>query len=92
MNFPSYLDSLIRTLAETLPGVFGAITVLIVGWIIALIFKKIVYRLMLKTDWDERLLGNTIVDTNKFLANLVYHHHGDSSSYCARNDGCELCS
>ena len=28
---------------------------------------------MKKTDWDERLLGNTIVDTNKFIANLVYY-------------------
>lgn len=73
MNMPSYIDSLIHTLAEALPGVFGAIAILVIGWFIALIFKRIVYRIMLKTDWDERLLGNTIVDTNKFLASLVYY-------------------
>ncbi|MEQ9425357.1 MAG: mechanosensitive ion channel [Cyclobacteriaceae bacterium] len=73
MHLPVYLERPIHMLAEALPGVFGAIAILIIGWLVALLFKKIVYRLMLKTDWDERLLGNTIVDTNKFLANLVYY-------------------
>lgn len=73
MNLPDFLQNFIETIAGALPGVLGAFAVLVVGWFISWIIKKIVYRLMLKTEWDERLLGNTIVDTNKFIARLVYY-------------------
>lgn len=68
-----YLHNLIESLPAALHGVVGAIVVLIVGWLFSLLIRRIVHRLMKKTEWDERLLGNTIVDTNKFLANLVYY-------------------
>ncbi|WP_425393043.1 mechanosensitive ion channel [Ekhidna sp.] len=70
---PDYLERLIHTISESLPGVVGAIVVLIVGWLFAVLIRKVVHSLMKKTEWDERLLGNTIVDTNKFIANLVYY-------------------
>ncbi len=73
MNMPDYLERLIHTISESLPGVVGAIVVLIVGWLFAVLIRKVVHSLMKKTEWDERLLGNTIVDTNKFIANLVYY-------------------
>lgn len=73
MVFPDYLQTLINSLHEIMPGVLGALVVFIVGWLIAVLVKRVVYGLMKKTDWDERLLGNTIVDTNKFLANLAYY-------------------
>ncbi len=60
-------------LHQALPGVFGAVVFFIAGWLFAALIRKIVHRLLKKTEWDERLLGNTIVDTNKFLANLVYY-------------------
>ncbi|MEQ9403281.1 MAG: mechanosensitive ion channel [Cyclobacteriaceae bacterium] len=70
---PAYLDRIIHVISDSLPGVVGAIVVFIVGWLFALLVKRIVHGLMKKTEWDERLLGNTIVDTNKFIANLVYY-------------------
>lgn len=70
---PDYLERFVHTMSESLPGVMGAIVVLIVGWLFALLIKKVVHGLMKKTEWDERLLGNTILDTNKFIANLVYY-------------------
>lgn len=73
MNMPEYLQRLIHVVSDSLPGVVGALIVLIVGWLFAVLIRKIVHRLMKKTEWDERLLGNTIVDTNKFIANLVYY-------------------
>ena len=73
MNIYDYFHNFVERISHALPGVFGAIVVFIVGWIFALLIRKIVHRLMKKTEWDERLLGNTIVDTNKFLANLVYY-------------------
>ena len=73
MHFPDFIQTLIDKLHHSLPGVLGAIVVFVVGWIVAILIRKIVHRLMKKTEWDERLLGNTIVDTNKFVANLVYY-------------------
>lgn len=73
MNMPDYLERLIHTISDSLPGVVGAVLVLIVGWLFALLIRRIVHGLMKRTEWDERLLGNTIVDTNKFIANLVYY-------------------
>ena len=73
MNMPDYLERLIHTISDSLPGVVGAVVVLIVGWLFAILVRRIVHGLMKKTEWDERLLGNTIVDTNKFIANLVYY-------------------
>ena len=70
---PDFLENLIDMISQYLPGILGAIVVFIVGWLIALIIRRIVHGLLKKTEWDERLLGNTIVDTNKFLANLVYY-------------------
>lgn len=73
MVFPDYLQTLINSLHEIMPGVLGALVVFVVGWLIAIVIRRVVHGLMKKTDWDERLLGNTIVDTNKFLANLAYY-------------------
>ncbi len=73
MNMPDYLERLIHTVSDSLPGVVGAVVVLIIGWLFAILMRKVVHSLMKKTEWDERLLGNTIVDTNKFIANLVYY-------------------
>jgi len=73
MKMPEFLDRLIHSVSDSLPGVVGAILVLIIGWLFAVLVRKIVHSLMKKTEWDEKLLGNTIVDTNKFIANLVYY-------------------
>jgi len=73
MVLPDYLQNFIDTISSYMTGVTGALVVLIVGWLIALLIKRIVHGLFKRTDWDERLLGNTIVDTNKFLANMVYY-------------------
>ncbi|MFY0654825.1 MAG: mechanosensitive ion channel [Cyclobacteriaceae bacterium] len=73
MNYPEFFQRFIDNMHTYLPGVIGAIVVFIIGWIIAILLRKIVHGLMKRTEWDERLLGNTIVDTNKFIANLVYY-------------------
>ncbi|MEM7297579.1 MAG: mechanosensitive ion channel [Bacteroidota bacterium] len=70
---PEYIKNLENWIGESLPGVAGALVVFVVGWLLALLIRKIVHGLMKRTEWDERLLGNTIVDTNKFVANFVYY-------------------
>ncbi|WP_221409067.1 mechanosensitive ion channel [Reichenbachiella versicolor] len=73
MDFTSLLHRISETLHDALPGVLGAIVFFIGGWLFSLLIRRIVHGLMKKTEWDEKLLGNTIVDTNKFIANLVYY-------------------
>lgn len=73
MDLNRLYHSITDTLHGALPGVFGAVVFFIVGWLFALLVRRIVLGLMRKTEWDERLLGNTIMDTNKFIANLVYY-------------------
>ena len=70
---PDYIENLIYNINSTLPGVAGAVIVFVVGWLVALLVRRIVHGLMKRTEWDERLLGNTILDTNKFIANFVYY-------------------
>lgn len=73
MVLPEYIQNVIDAINNFLPGVSGPLVVLLLGWLLAVIVRKFIYFLMKRTDWDERLLGNTIVDTNKFLANLAYY-------------------
>ncbi|MFY0687047.1 MAG: mechanosensitive ion channel [Cyclobacteriaceae bacterium] len=70
---PEFFQTFIDKVNSLLPGVLGAVVVLLVGWIFSAIVRRIIHGLLKKTEWDEKLLGNTIVDTNKFLANLVYY-------------------
>ena len=73
MEMPDYIKSWIDSMNEYLPGVLGAIIVFIIGWASFATCKKSGACPYEKTEWDERLLGNTIVDTNKFIANFVYY-------------------
>jgi len=73
MELPQFLNDIIYFIDHSMPHQMAVACVFLIGWLIAVIARKIVHRLMMKTDWDERLLGNTIMDTNKFIANLVYY-------------------
>lgn len=73
MKMPEFVNNIVAWVNDSLHSVLGAVVVFVVGWLLALLVKKIVHGLMKKTEWDERLLGNTIVDTNKFIANFVYY-------------------
>ncbi len=73
MDMPEYINNLVAWVDDQLHSVVGAVVVFVVGWLVALLIRRIVHGLMKRTEWDERLLGNTIVDTNKFIANFVYY-------------------
>ncbi len=73
MDMPEFINNIIAWVDDQLHSVVGAVVVFIVGWLLALLIRRIVHGLMKRTEWDERLLGNTIVDTNKFIANFVYY-------------------
>ena len=61
------LDGKITTL-------LSAIAILIVGRFIAKLFKKVVYKGLNKTNWDNKLLGDKVgeMDVNEFISKFVY--------------------
>jgi len=75
MDFNNLLDSLSLQFGSVLPGVLGAIIVLILGFFIAGIIRRLVEKLMQKTTIDERLGAkmNTSFRIDKFVAKLVYY-------------------
>lgn len=74
-----YLDNLINSLSgqfgNKIPGIIGALVVLILGFFFAKIVRRIVEKLMNKTAIDERIgqRMQTSVRIDKFIAKLVYY-------------------
>ena len=52
----------------------SAIAILFIGMIVAKMIKKLVIKLLKKTDWDNKLLGDKVgeTDVNSFIASFVY--------------------
>ncbi len=75
LNLTEIFENFLNTIGSYLPGVLGAIAVLIIGWFIASGIAKLVYRLLKKMKWDDKLMSkaNLDVDSNKFVSKLVYY-------------------
>ncbi|MFK7806858.1 MAG: mechanosensitive ion channel [Saprospiraceae bacterium] len=58
-----------------IPGIFGALAVLIIGWFIADLTKGLVHKLLKKTDLDNRIFkgASSSVSPERFIAKLVYY-------------------
>ncbi len=74
-KFTGLTEALSTKFGNSLPSVFGAFVVLILGFILAKIIKSIVSKLMGKTSIDERLGAklHTNFRIDKFVAKLVYY-------------------
>ncbi len=68
-------DSLTSSLGQGLPTLLGAIVVIILGFIIAGIIKRLVIRLLGKTTVDEKLATkfSTSVRIDQFVGKLAYY-------------------
>ncbi len=66
-------ENFLGQFGNLLPGVLGAIVVLIVGWLIASGVSKLVGRLLNKTNLDNRLMGKSTVSSERFISKLVYY-------------------
>lgn len=73
--FDNLLQSLSTQFGNVLPGVLGAILVLILGFFIAGIIKRLVQRLMKGTSIDEKIGSRlqTSVNIGNFVAKLAYY-------------------
>ncbi len=73
MDLTGFFNNMLESIGSFLPGIFGALAVLIIGWLIASVFKGIVYRLLKKTTWDDKIFGGTDIQPEKFISKLVYY-------------------
>lgn len=73
--FNNLVNSLSTQFGTRIPGVVGAIVVLILGYFIAKIVKRIVKKLLTKTSIDETIGKklNTTIRVDDFVAKLCYY-------------------
>ena len=74
-KFQKLYDSLFTSLGANVPKLLGAIAVIILGFILAGIIKRIVIKIFSKTKIDEQLASkfNTSVRIDNFVGKLVYY-------------------
>lgn len=75
MQFNDLLHNFSVRVSDSLPGVLGALLILLIGWLIAKGVQNLTVKLLRKTSWDERMLGSVTdgKDTNVFIGKLVYY-------------------
>jgi len=68
-------DSLQATVGNSLPGVFGALIILLIGFLVAGIFKRLAIGLLKKTSIDERIgeKMNVSFRIDQLIGKLVYY-------------------
>lgn len=70
----NYFEVFANRIASFLPGLLGALVVLLVGWLIAKGIKALIIKLLQKTSWDERVFGGAnLKNTNVFVGNIFYY-------------------
>lgn len=69
-------DVFLKEVGSILPGVFGALLVLVIGWIVAVLIRKFVSRLLKSIKFDERLnksnKGESKLRLEKTISKIVY--------------------
>ena len=72
----SLLEPFLNTLGEFLPNVVGALLILILGWLLAALLKKLTLKLLTTVKLDERLQRDAKegrLSVSRITANVVYY-------------------
>jgi hypothetical protein len=74
MDFAEWSNSFGAALTGYLPGILGALAILIVGWIVALIGRALVRKALGATQIDEKLAAhlNTTIKLDRVVASVVF--------------------
>jgi len=70
-----FYENLLETTGNFLPGVLGALAVLIIGWFIAGVLRRLTVSVLKKTDLDNRIFkgASSNLSPERFIAKLVYY-------------------
>jgi len=62
-------------LNDSIATVLGALVILIIGWLIAKFLKRVIYKLLSKSKWEKKLIGDSSKEMNlsKMIAMFVYY-------------------
>ncbi|HHS95397.1 MAG TPA: hypothetical protein ENJ45_02325 [Phaeodactylibacter sp.] len=69
-------NDLSTQVGQYLPGILGALAVLVIGWFVAGIIRRLVHGLLKKTNLDNRIFKGATsskVSPERFIAKLVYY-------------------
>ncbi len=71
----SFLTNFLQNIGGSLGPVLGSIAVLIIGWFIAKGISRLIYKLLKKSKWDDKLMqkASLDIDSNTFISKLVYY-------------------
>ncbi len=76
----TYLDQISRSLSITGPNIIGALIVLVVGWILALIISSLIGKALRRTGWDERIARKVYgeekaktMEAGDWISKIVYY-------------------
>ena len=74
MDVQLYFENFLAKVGDYLPGVLGALLVLVVGWFIATLLSRLVANLVVKTGLQDRLARQgSRVNLYKVVKRLVYY-------------------
>jgi len=75
MDFSSIIEGFTAQFGSNLPKVIGALAVLIIGWFIAGVFRRLTARLLNRTNLDNRIFkgSSASFSSEKFVSKLVYY-------------------
>lgn len=53
---------------DYLPNIIGALLVLFIGWLIAKAIEKLIYKILERTHWGEKVMKGKSVETTTILS------------------------
>ena len=69
--FENIMNSISGSVEDFLPSTLGAILIIVIGWFIAGLLKRLTIRLLKRTGMDERMKSDKIT-LSRFLGKLIY--------------------
>lgn len=76
----AYLDQIYSSLGTFSPNLFGALVILIVGWIIALVLSSIIGKALRRTGLDDKIARMVVgeekaktIESDKWISRIVYY-------------------
>jgi len=70
MDIQGMFEQIIQSLGNYVPNILGALAILIVGWLLALIVSAAVRGILKRTDFDNRIAGKIFGDQAVKTMNL----------------------
>lgn len=74
------LNQIIQVIGGYIPSLIGALAILIIGWLVALVVSAIVRRALHRTEWDDRLArwiageeAAARIETERWIAKGIYY-------------------